>query len=219
MRCTPFRLEDGTTGIVCSRGRRRSKCTVPGCGRYVERECDHPVMRSGRPATCDRGVCLSCARRVGLALGGDSVDFCPPHHGAWLENPTPKFRALAPVVRDLLNFPHLAFLESEERSVKHTFQSGPPSDDGRTAPLGSVVIDLVPWKLVAMGRVGPIGFATSIAKALPSLMVDAAPGADSREIIVAVQAQPLVAHADTDPDRWSFTLHIGAGRRPAERTP
>lgn len=151
------------------------------------------------------------------------MDYCPPHHGAWLENPTPKFRAIAPVVRDLLKFPHLSFIEGDRDNpiARHTFQSGPVSADGRTAPLGSVVIGLAPYKLPAMGRVGPIAFATAIANMLPSIMTAAVPGADARDILVAVQAHPLAVDpiASTDPDRWSFIVHIGAGRLPADRTP
>lgn len=48
MTCETIRLPDGGTAIVCSRGRRRPRCSTPGCNQYADLECDAPVARKQR---------------------------------------------------------------------------------------------------------------------------------------------------------------------------
>ena len=73
MTCETVKLPDGTAAIVCSRGRRRPKCSVPGCPGSGEFQCDAPAPRR-RSGTCDRYLCA--AHR---APQGPAVDFCPEH--------------------------------------------------------------------------------------------------------------------------------------------
>lgn len=60
-------------GIACGRRNRRS-CSTPGCTGDATIQCDFPVTRKGKPATCDRWCCRSCAVNVGKDL-----DHCPVH--------------------------------------------------------------------------------------------------------------------------------------------
>lgn len=74
MKCDRLQFPDGTTAIVCSRGRRH-RCEAPGCSSSATRQCDFPVNRPGkRSRTCDRWICEQHAKRVGA-----DVDWCPPH--------------------------------------------------------------------------------------------------------------------------------------------
>lgn len=87
MPCDFFRLRDGTTGIVCSRGTRgRRKCVV--CGREATLLCDWP--RGTR--TCSAPLCAGCAFQPDTVRGlDDSFDLCPKHretYEAKLAGPT-----------------------------------------------------------------------------------------------------------------------------------
>jgi hypothetical protein len=74
MACTRLIGPDGQLlGIACSRGQRRPRCSVPGCGRYSTRLCDFR-LRTGR--TCDARLCDA---HRGSASGAPDVDHCPPH--------------------------------------------------------------------------------------------------------------------------------------------
>lgn len=76
MTCDEVKLGDGFTAIVCTRGRRRraSTCSTPGCSKPAAVLCDHPVMRNGKEATCDRALC------EGHAVAISSVsDYCEAH--------------------------------------------------------------------------------------------------------------------------------------------
>jgi hypothetical protein len=70
MACRTFRLCDGTTAIVCTRDRRRSRCYL--CDAMADYQCD---ARKGR-GCCNRYLCAR--HRVPQGLG---VDFCPEHAG------------------------------------------------------------------------------------------------------------------------------------------
>jgi hypothetical protein len=59
--------------IACSREPHR-RCSVPGCSNHADKQCDFPVKRDGRAATCDRYICGRCAVSV-----GKNLDNCPPH--------------------------------------------------------------------------------------------------------------------------------------------
>lgn len=72
MPCAPFRMPDGTRGIVCTRGRRRApRCSVEGCNAPSGFQCDH---RGARGKTCDRHLCAVHAHQV-----GEDTHFCPAH--------------------------------------------------------------------------------------------------------------------------------------------
>ena len=72
MTCESFKIGDAV-GIICSRGKRRPNCAVPGCGRPAMFECDWPVKRK-KSGTCDARLCE--AHRVKV---GEDRDLCPPH--------------------------------------------------------------------------------------------------------------------------------------------
>ena len=74
MACRPFNLGNGVTGIICTRGGRRSYCSSPGCTNYSEKLCDYPVTRAGVQGTCDAKLCMRHATHV-----GPDRDYCPPH--------------------------------------------------------------------------------------------------------------------------------------------
>ena len=70
MHCTP--LPGG--GFVCGSRARRPRCSVPGCARDVEKECDYPVVRKGKAGTCDAKLCGAHAKPA-----GPGKDLCPAH--------------------------------------------------------------------------------------------------------------------------------------------
>lgn len=72
MTCEPFRLPDGTSGFVCSRGKRTARCFY--CRTPHSRLCDHDI---GQGKTCSRKLCSEHARSV-----GDDKDLCPDHANA-----------------------------------------------------------------------------------------------------------------------------------------
>lgn len=83
MTCETERLPDGTTAIVCTRGRgrRRPKCSVRACDALGDYQCDAPVAGK-KSGTCDRYLCK--AHRV-PQRGRPDVDFCPEHAQAAAE--------------------------------------------------------------------------------------------------------------------------------------
>jgi hypothetical protein len=96
--CESIRLGDGTVAIMCSRGQRRPRCSVPGCSAPSEFQCDEPVVRRGRPGTCDAHLCA--AHRTWVTLPRDAfaelfeepavaIDVCPPHHAARARKASP----------------------------------------------------------------------------------------------------------------------------------
>lgn len=60
--------------IICTRGRRRSDCSTPGCTNRADIQCDFAVTRAGAAGTCDRFICRRCAVHVGI-----NKDYCPVH--------------------------------------------------------------------------------------------------------------------------------------------
>jgi hypothetical protein len=68
MTCERITLPDGTTAIVCSRGKRRARCGW--CTEEHTLLCDHPT-KPGK--TCSKRLCATHARQVG------SLDLCPAH--------------------------------------------------------------------------------------------------------------------------------------------
>ena len=61
--------------IVCSRGRKRVNCDVPGCPYGCVALCDWPMP--GESRTCDKKLCAHHRRRVGA-----NRDYCPEHFTA-----------------------------------------------------------------------------------------------------------------------------------------
>jgi len=72
MPCTPVDLGNGTTAIVCTRGRPGSRNRLCSCQRRATLVCDWPV-EGGK--TCDKNICTSCRRVV------RGLDICPFHRG------------------------------------------------------------------------------------------------------------------------------------------
>ncbi|MBB5443251.1 MULTISPECIES: hypothetical protein [unclassified Paraburkholderia] len=76
MPCIPFRLPDGTSGIVCTRDRRTERrCSVDSCRAPSGYQCDFPVSRG---KTCDRHLCAAHAREI-----APDVHYCPRHFDVW----------------------------------------------------------------------------------------------------------------------------------------
>lgn len=74
MGCRPLVDVDGRVlGIVCSRGQRHARCSVPGCDRASVALCDYQ-LKAGR--TCDARL---CAAHRGSESGARDVDHCPAH--------------------------------------------------------------------------------------------------------------------------------------------
>lgn len=93
MTCTPFRTADGTTGFICTRGRKpkAKPCRVPGCSSNGHFLCDAPVG----DGTCDtlvcavhrnrdgeRDLCPRCAGRSAVDIARDWKNAVAPGDGA-----------------------------------------------------------------------------------------------------------------------------------------
>jgi hypothetical protein len=75
MTCETVKLPGGGVAIACTRGRRRPKCSEPGCDAPSQFQCDAPVAGK-KSGTCDRYMCG--AHRT-PQRGQPGVDFCPEH--------------------------------------------------------------------------------------------------------------------------------------------
>lgn len=62
--------------IVCSRGKRRTLCSVGLCGKPSVALCDYPVERKGVKGTCDSPM---CERRRHPVPGEVDKDWCEGH--------------------------------------------------------------------------------------------------------------------------------------------
>jgi hypothetical protein len=82
--CSRIDLKDGTRVIVCTRGQRARRCSMPGCGRPATKLCDFPLRGRRAGKTCDKAVCDAHAHPQGRHRSGphhgDSIDYCPAHH-------------------------------------------------------------------------------------------------------------------------------------------
>ncbi len=76
MPCNPAKMPDGTTAIVCTRGRTTRQCRY--CTGAADRLCDYPVVRDGKRGTCDAPICSRCTTRI----AGDG-DLCRAHAPLW----------------------------------------------------------------------------------------------------------------------------------------
>jgi len=70
MKCDHIQIGD-TTAIICTRGRRHN-CQF--CSRYATKQCDFPIVRNGKDATCSAWCCDRCATSQSVG-----IDYCPPH--------------------------------------------------------------------------------------------------------------------------------------------
>jgi hypothetical protein len=81
MACAHIAIPDGNggiiRGIVC--GLRVKRCK---CGKKADRECDWKVVKRGKPATCDKGVCFSCS-----VSPAPEKDLCQKHAAMWAADP------------------------------------------------------------------------------------------------------------------------------------
>jgi Protein of unknown function (DUF1018) len=76
MACGHFTLPNGSTGIICSRGRGLKKCN---CGNVATRDCDWKV-KGKRSGTCDAALCARCT-----FVPAADKDLCPRHAAQWQE--------------------------------------------------------------------------------------------------------------------------------------
>jgi hypothetical protein len=77
--CERIDLGGGAVAIVCHRGKRYPRCSVPGCGRVAPFLCDFPIPRK-KSGTCDAKLCEGHRVQQPTATPTeDSRDFCPPH--------------------------------------------------------------------------------------------------------------------------------------------
>jgi hypothetical protein len=73
MTCEWFKVGPDAVAVVCNRGKRWPRCSVPGCDRPAPFLCDFPVGRK-KSGTCDAKLCEGHR-----AQQGEERDFCPPH--------------------------------------------------------------------------------------------------------------------------------------------
>lgn len=87
MSCDRIDLGGGNFAIVCSRGKRTPRCSVPGCSSPGAFQCDYPV-KGRKSGTCDAYLCTAHRRPQALdpdlfaelfAEPRESRDYCPPH--------------------------------------------------------------------------------------------------------------------------------------------
>lgn len=77
MPCRPITLPGGVTGLVCSRGRARTKPCVE-CGEPGDLLCDFPLKGRKAGSTCSRPICTRCSSSKPDGKG-DSHDLCRAH--------------------------------------------------------------------------------------------------------------------------------------------
>jgi hypothetical protein len=75
--CRTIFVDGKAVGIACGERRRAPKCSVPGCDKPGNFQCD---FRVGDPSgkrnstTCDAHICIVHAKRIAF-----EKDLCPPH--------------------------------------------------------------------------------------------------------------------------------------------
>ena len=82
MKCTRTDLGGGVTLFSCEKRSAAPLCS--SCqGHPATRQCDAPVTRAGKPASCDRHLCDACAAEQPCpstsGREGDTYDLCPAH--------------------------------------------------------------------------------------------------------------------------------------------
>ncbi len=216
MKCEPIDMGGGVTGFVCSRGKRKQSCSVPGCGNRMARECDYPIQRPGRTVTCDRALCVSCATKIGISREGDSVDFCPPHVTVWRAKDPFTFRDVAPAVRQLMGLRAVGFREAsigDRTVIVHGTPDLPirsPGSNVRQLPIERVEVTPLEYVGTGQGARDKVIVASALALLVDLVLGD---GRRDAQTIIVVQREPIVFEA-SDPDRWSFRVMMGVGRLP-----
>jgi hypothetical protein len=56
----------------------RARCETTKCRGLSIVLCSHPITRAGKAAQCNRHVCRTCAKVVGVGRA-----YCPPHGRLW----------------------------------------------------------------------------------------------------------------------------------------
>lgn len=80
MPCTPFRSDNGATGIICTgRGSKPPRCVK--CGMMADLLCDWRI-KGKRSKTCDAPLCNSCTHKP-----AEGKDLCPEHAKLWATYP------------------------------------------------------------------------------------------------------------------------------------
>lgn len=82
MACHHIRMPYGPMAIICGgrRGRRNpERCFY--CGGEATLQCDHPVFRQNKKATCDTWMCDGCSNPI-----GNNLDLCRSHFNLWRNN-------------------------------------------------------------------------------------------------------------------------------------
>lgn len=163
MGCTPVKLPDGATGIVCT-SERRHRCDF--CQRWAERQCDGPKVKRGRKSkTCDAWLCRKCTTsRPGQ---GDTVDLCPrcvPAAGAPTSPAAPQLQGVgAELAHQLQHASTLDELSLVGDRAKAARASGKMTGDQRAA-LGTLYLARRAALMSLAGAARPVG---EIAKDYP----------------------------------------------------
>lgn len=73
MPCDHVKLPYGGTAIVCSRERRKPRCSVKPCKNAMTKRCDFKDRTTG--VMCDRPLCDDHA----IHVKGKDLDYCCTH--------------------------------------------------------------------------------------------------------------------------------------------
>jgi len=67
---------DGWSGFVCTRGgSQKQRCS---CGRVADYLCDFPLRGKKEGQTCDKPLCVKCAKLIKMTAQG-GIHYCPAH--------------------------------------------------------------------------------------------------------------------------------------------
>jgi hypothetical protein len=79
MACHFLRQPGGAGFILCgTREKVKHRCFY--CEAPASYQCDHPVFRRNRKATCDTWICEQCVKTTG------NMDLCKSHFEQWTKN-------------------------------------------------------------------------------------------------------------------------------------
>lgn len=125
MPCNTIPAGKGGYVVVCTGRQRRTRCDTPGCGRWTEALCDYPVVRNGKPGTCDRKMCDRCRTKK-----GENIDHCPPHVKAPAPTGDPQ-RGEARIHIQTGRTLYVVRVDEHEGAKHVTFSTRPPDAEGR----------------------------------------------------------------------------------------
>jgi hypothetical protein len=72
--CTRIFLDGKAVGFACGERKRTPNCSVPGCDRPGNFQCDYHVSGKRNSSTCDKYICIAHATRIAF-----EKDLCPKH--------------------------------------------------------------------------------------------------------------------------------------------